>query len=156
MIQAQDFKAVQAIRPAVIDNTAATMIAVDTTGFDYCTFIVTVGATDVASTVLKVTECSTTGGTYSDVTGLIGGTSETIANAASTQLDTTDGVVLMFDVNCQLVEQFLKMNITAGNGTNGIAMACVALLSRANDGHSPSTIAERGCSQILRIPDATA
>ncbi len=157
MIQAQNFKVAAAIPPeARKDNAASTMVEIDTLGYDYCTIILTLGATDIASALCKVTECATSGGSFTDVTGLIAGTSNNNTGSTSSQTSTTDNTITVFEFELHNRERFLKMNFTAGNGTNGTFASAVALLSRKNNAGVSDLAADRGAEQIIRLPDSTA
>jgi hypothetical protein len=75
----EDFKIVIAstTTAGAAGQTAITSSAVDTAGFESCTFIIPVGAiTAGAVTTAKVQQCDTSGGSYADLTG----TSVTIAD----------------------------------------------------------------------------
>jgi hypothetical protein len=79
-------KAVVAITPISVTNGGtATGESIDTRGFNYCHIHVVASTANVVSnkpTVLKVQESATTDATnYADVTGLVGGTDFTVANA---------------------------------------------------------------------------
>ena len=82
-------------------TSAITSSAVDMAGYDGCLFIVPMGTiVSGAATSLKVTDCTTTGGSYNDVAG----TNQTIA-------DTDDDKVFYVDIK-QPALQFLKLVIS--------------------------------------------
>jgi len=75
MNQLQNTKLVSITPPAaIVDNASYTTASIDTQGWDYLQVVVYLGATDIAMTALKLQE-SDTDGSYSDVTGLVFGTS---------------------------------------------------------------------------------
>ncbi len=154
MIHAQTLAFAACVPPeAIKDNTAATAVAVDTLGYDYCTVVVTMGATDIAAAAMKITECATSGGSYADVTGLIAGTSNAITGSTSTLPDTTDNAIHVFEFPCHDRLQFLKLAFTAGNGSSGSFQSAIAILSRDTDGQSIDTAAGRGAAQVIRLPE---
>ena len=62
MIALQNTKFVSVTPPgAILDNTVATTAEIDTAGWDYCTIVVYLGATDIAMDELTVTESDTSG-----------------------------------------------------------------------------------------------
>jgi hypothetical protein len=142
----QQAKYVAAIKPAaILDNTSATATVVDTTGYDYATVIVQLGATDIAVTALKLQASSTSGGTYADITGAtfdggsgMGGATLALPSA------TDDGQTCVFQVDMRGKEPFLKLVATFGDGTSGGFIAAVAVLSRGKIAPTTSTGAADG------------
>ena len=87
-----------------------TTTAIDTAGFDGCVFIVPLGALVAgAVTSIKVQQCDTSGGSYSDLTG-----------SAQTIADTDDDKLVYVDV-FRPREQYLKLVVDRGtsNATVG-------------------------------------
>jgi hypothetical protein len=142
----QQAKYVAAIKPAaILDNTSATATVVDTTGYDYATVIVQLGATDIAVTALKLQSSSTSGGTYADITGAtfdggsgMGGATLALPSA------TDDGQTCVFQVDMRGKNPFLKVVATFGDGTSGGYIAAVAVLSRGKIAPTTSTGAADG------------
>ena len=142
----QQAKYVAAIKPAaILDNTSATATVVDTTGCDYATIIVQLGATDIAITALKLQASSTSGGTYADITGAtfdggsgMGGATLALPSA------TDDGQTCVFQVDMRGKNPFLKVVATFGDGTSGGYIAAVAVLSRGKIAPTTSTGAADG------------
>ena len=142
----QQAKYVAAIKPAaILDNTSATATVVDTTGYDYATVIVQLGATDIALTALKLQASSTSGGTYTDITGAtfdggsgMGGATLALPSA------TDDGQTCVFQVDMRGKNPFLKVVATFGDGTSGGYIAAVAVLSRGKIAPTTSTGAADG------------
>jgi len=142
----QQSKYVAAIKPAaILDNTSATATVVDTTGYDYATVIVQLGATDIAVTALKLQASSTSGGTYADITGAtfdggsgMGGATLALPSA------TDDGQTCVFQVDMRGKNPFLKVVATFGDGTSGGFIAAVAVLSRGKIAPTTSTGAADG------------
>lgn len=134
---------------AIIDNAAATTAEIDTLGFDYATIYVYFGAMDIAATTMKVTESDTAGSGHADVTGLIFGTSNTIAGSASTLPSATDdNKFFAFEIDLRGRKRYLDLSLTLGDGAAGTYVAAFVILERA--ANMPTTAALRGCSQILR------
>lgn len=151
MIAAQNMKVVSITPPAaIVDNASYTTAEIDTLGFDYAQVYVYLGATDIAMAALKVTESDTSGSGHADVTGLVFGTSNTIAGAASTLPSSTDdNKFFVFDIDLRGRKRYLDLVATAGDGTAGTYLTAFAILTRAEN--TPVTAAERGASQILRV-----
>lgn len=149
-VNAQQTKYVLALAPiSLAANASATVTAVDTLGADYAEFVVWQGVTDCALTTLKLTECDTSGGSYTDVTPSVWGTANDIAGVASTlPTATDDNKFFVYDVDLRNRKRFLKPAITAGTGTTSL-IACWANLSRMPI--TPVIAADRGCKQILRF-----
>ena len=76
------------------------------------------GGSGVVYTI-KLTECDTSGGTYTDVTG--GAFDATTANTASVQ---------KIYLNLSELKQYLKVSSTVSGGTGAGAVAVVALASK--------------------------
>lgn len=135
---------------AIVDNASYTTASIDTQGFDYLQVVVYLGATDIAMTALKLQE-SDTDGSYADVTGLVYGTSANTGGSTSTLPSATaDNSFFLFEVDLKGRKRFFDLVATAGDGSTGTFLAAFAILSRAKD--VPVTAAERGASQILRVP----
>lgn len=141
----QQVKYVQAIKPqAIADNASLTPEVIDTLGFNELALVVMVGPTDIAFTALKVQECATSGGSYTDVTGA------NFAVAPATLPGATDdnknyGVF----INLQNRQRFIKIIATAGDGTTGIEAAAIGILARPET--VPSNAASRGLAQELIV-----
>lgn len=101
--------------------TSITSDAVDTAGFETCTFVVPIG-TIVAGAVtsMKVTQCDTSGGSYADLTG----TSITIA-------DDDDNKLRYVEVY-RPREQYLKLVVSRAT-QNATIGGIVAILSGATN-----------------------
>jgi hypothetical protein len=151
MNQLQNTKLVSITPPAaIVDNASYTTASIDTQGWDYLQVVVYLGATDIAMTALKLQE-NDTDGSYSDVTGLVFGTSANIAGSTSTLPSATDdNKFFVFDVDLRGRKRYFDLVATAGDGTAGTFLTAFAILSRGKD--QPVTAAERGASQILRVP----
>lgn len=149
----QDFKVVRVLSPdAIVDDGAYTTTAIDTKGFDYCNIIVDIGPTDIAMTALSVQQSEDNGSSdsYADVTGLVVGTSLNIDGTASALPSATDDhKFVVFDIDCQKTERYLKLVGNAGNGSAGTYLCAIGLLSRAKE--VPVTVAGRGADEVLRI-----
>lgn len=151
MIHAQSCKFVAMTPPAAIsDNATLTVAEVDTSGFDYMQIFVILGATDIATVTLKVTESDSAGSGHADVTGLIWGTSANIAGATSTLPSATDDdKCFLFEIDLRARKRYIDMSVVTGNGTLGTYIAIHGLLWRAKD--LPVTATERGFAEILRV-----
>lgn len=147
----QNCKFVSAIAPAaILDNASATAVVIDTRGYDYCTIVCQLGATDIAWAALKVQSSTTSGGSYSDVTNAtfsggsgVGGATLALPSA------TDDGQTCVFQLDMRGKEPFLKVVATCGDGTSGGFIAAVAVLSKAK--LAPSTSATMADGDVCRV-----
>lgn len=137
----QQAKYVKAIPPAaILDNTSATASEIDCRGYDYCTIICQLGATDIAVTALKVQSATSSGGSFSDLSGATfdGGTGyggATLALPSATDDDQT----CVFLIDMRGKNPFLKLVATFGNGAVGGFIAASAVLTRGDVTPSTST-----------------
>jgi hypothetical protein len=134
------------------DNTSYTTGYIDTAGYAYCQVVVAFGNIPANVAALKIQESDVSGSGYDDVTGLIVGTSNTIAGATSALplASGGDGTFLIFDIDLRGRKRYLDLVATAGNGSaTPTEMCALAILSRAQV--SVETATERGAAQILRV-----
>jgi hypothetical protein len=119
---------------ALVDNSAVTTTEVDTLGFDYASFYLYVGTTDIALTDLIVQETDTAGSGYSDIAATdftsssqydVEGTALALPSATA---DTTWRVI---HVNLVGRKRYLDLDITVGDGTAGGWYYAFCILSRA-------------------------
>ena len=150
MIPTQITKTVSITPPgAIVDDTSYTTAAVDTKGWEYATIYVYLGATDIAMAALKVQE-SDDNSAYSDVTGLVYGTSTNSAGSTSTLPSATDdNKFFAFHVDLKGRKRYLDLVATAGNGAAGTYLTAWAVLSRGKE--FPNSATERGLSQELMV-----
>ena len=88
------------------------------------------GATDIAMTALKLTECETSGGSYTDITGAtFSGGLDTDGTTLALPSATDDDQIPKFEVNMDKRMRFIKVVATFGDGTVGGYVAAVARLS---------------------------
>jgi len=147
----QNCKFVRAISPAaLLDNATATASVIDTRGYDYCTIICQLGATDIAWAALKVQSSTTSGGSYTDVTNAtfnggsgVGGATLALPSA------TDDDQVCVFQIDMRGKEPFLKVVATCGDGTVGGYIAATAVLSKAK--LAPSTSVTMADGDVCRV-----
>jgi len=134
---------------AIVDNTSFATAAIDTAGFDYLQVVVTLGATDIALTVLKL-QTSDTDGSYADLTGAVFGTSTGIDGVASTLPSATDdNKIFVIEVDLRGKKRWFDLVATIGDGSAGGFLAVTAILSKSEI--APITAAGRGAAQILRV-----
>ena len=147
----QNAKFVRAISPAaLLDNTSATATAIDTRGYDYCTIICQLGATDIAWAALKVQSSTTSGGSYTDVTNAtfnggsgVGGATLALPSA------TDDDQVCVFQIDMRGKEPFLKVVATCGDGAVGGYIAATAVLTKGKI--APSTSVTMADGDVCRV-----
>lgn len=140
MIEALNSKYVAVTPPnAILDDASATTNEIDTLGFDYCTILVQLGATDIAMAALKVQESDTSGSDMADITGLVASGSTGDGRLPTA---TDDNKVFAFFIDLRGRKRYLDVVATAGNGSLGTYVSAVAILSRAKD--APLSSAEQG------------
>jgi len=151
MIHMQDVKVLQSVPPAaIVDDASYAFAEIDTIDFDYATILISLGATDIAMTALKVQESDVSATGLVDVTGLIFGTSNGIDGVASTLPSAgDDNTVFIFDIDLRNRKRFLDVVATIGDGTAGAFLSALTILSRASN--VVNTAAERGAGQVLRV-----
>lgn len=151
MIDAQCAKYVAAISPAaIIDNASATTTAIDCKGARYAEFICVQGATDIAMTALKLTECETSGGSYTDVPGAtFSGGLDTDGTALALPSATDDNQIAVFQVSLDKRMRFFKVVATFGDGTVGGFVSAVARLSKL--GKVPDVSTDLANGGVCRI-----
>lgn len=148
----QSMKFINIIPPGVIvDDGSYTSTAVDTAGWDHCTFVVTLGASDIAMAALKVQEDEDSAiGSPTDVTGLVFGTSTNDAGATSALPSATDdNKIYICEVDTKHRQRYLDVVATAGNGSTGTYLSAIAILS--NGVSSPYTAAQSGLDERLSV-----
>ena len=130
MINSQNVKYVNCIPPAaIIDNTDATVAAIDTLGFGFVTVLFSLGATDVDAVAVKLTECATSGGSYTDISG-----AAFAGTTGITRLPQDDDDNDLFAIQWKLGGdglRYIKPVFTAGNGSLGTYVSAVAILDQA-------------------------
>ena len=154
----EDTKMVVVTAPAaIVDNASLTTNVIDTRGYAECMVVVTLGATDIALTALKLQEAdaasdATTLTSGADVTGAIFGTS-TDPSGATVALPsaTDDGKIYTFRVNCGggTRKRYLKPVVTFGDGTAGGYASVIAILSKASI--RPDSNTEKGIGGTLQV-----
>jgi hypothetical protein len=134
MIHAQNEKVVASV-PASVGSSAVTL-TIDTLGYDHASVTVmrASNASTVFASVLKVEE-SDDNSSYSNVTGLVGGTDFTIPVVS----DTSAVAVVKLDVDTKAKKRYLKVTATPAVSVNTVVTAG---LSR---GDAPTTATEAGC-----------
>lgn len=124
---------------AIVDNASFTTASVDRKGWDEATFIISLGATDIAFTAMKLRE-SDDDSAYSDITGADFSVSPLTLPSA-----TDDNKLFAIFVNCVGRKRYLDLTLTIGDGTVGGFATVMAILTRPKE--SPKTAAMRGLSQ---------
>jgi hypothetical protein len=127
MIHNTTSKKVQSVWPqARINNAAVTCASVDRHGFDYAVVRLSLGATDVGLTTLKLQE-SDDNSTFADITGAD-------FSAAPLSLPTSASSNTLWEWQVDLRgsrKRYLRPAITIGNGSSGAFVSVTVELSRA-------------------------
>jgi hypothetical protein len=127
MIHAQNFKYSNNLAP-VSETTTTSPAFTDTKGYDYATVVFIFGVTANAPTAMSVSECATSGGSYTAISGAnFDGGTETDGTTSALPDDTND-TVHAININLQGKERFIKPVMTCGASANLISI--VTLLSR--------------------------
>ena len=133
MIHAQNF-ALQMVIDPVANSGATTAEEIDCRGYNYLTVVVGLGNIASAVTALKLTEATSSGGSFSDIDAA------TIGNAACLDFEgnatvlpgtSDDDRMVVFEVDLRNREPFIKPVVTAGGSANGVF--CLAIASRADE-----------------------
>lgn len=138
---------------AKVDDASATTAALDTRGFDYCRIVVYLGDIDAAMTVLKVQESDAAGSGFTDVTGLVFGTSDNLTGSTSSLPGTgDDDDFFVFDIDLRGRKRYLDIAATVGSASSSTG-AYLAIWAELSGGETtPDTATERGCNQVLQVP----
>jgi hypothetical protein len=134
MIHSQNDKVVGSVPAAV--GTSAVTLTIDTLGYDYASVAVlrASNASTAFASVLKVEE-SDDNVSYSNVSGLVGGTDFTIPAVA----DTAVASIVKLDVDTKAKKRYLKVTATPAVSVNTVV---TARLSRGEE--APVTAADAG------------
>lgn len=142
----QNCKFVNVTPPAaIVDNAAFATTAVDTFGFRECTFILQLGALDIAIAAFKLTESDDSGMSGAvDVAGADFSVSPLTLPSAS-----ADNNLYAVFVNCLGRKRYLDLSLTGGDGSAGSYAAVMAILSKGESG--PDSAADRGLAQFAAV-----
>jgi hypothetical protein len=134
MIHSQMEKVVAAVPTAV--GSSAVTLTIDSLGYDYASVTVlrASNASTVFASVLKIEE-SDDNSSFSNVTGLVGGTDFTIPVVS----DTASAAIVKLDVDTKARKRYLKVTATPAVSVNTVVSA------RLSRGDAPTTAAEAGC-----------
>jgi hypothetical protein len=113
---------------------------IDTSGWDYMTLIVAVGALGAELAAFKIEDDDASGGSFdgADIFNFVGGTDVDGNTLAIADIDANQ--VAVVHVNLIGRKKYVKATVTGG-GTNS-DVACIVLLSRGAE--SPTTVADFG------------
>jgi hypothetical protein len=152
-----EHKLVRVTSPAaIVDNASLTCQAVDRKGFSFARYVFYFGAMDIAATALKVQESdtltdATTLASAADITGAIFGTSANDAGSTSTLPSaTSDNGFFTVEIDLRGRKRYLNPVVTLGDGAAGTFVAAWCELYRGEN--TPTTAAQKGVSQNLRVP----
>ena len=136
----QTLKFAKAINVVDANGTTATAVAVDCIGASDVAILVQIGNIAANMTALKVTECDTSGGSYTDITGAA------FTNPTAAGSDNTLAVCYINRRNGAR-KRYLKVTATAG--ADATLIGAVALL--ASNEQTPDTDTERGVAESLTV-----
>lgn len=147
----QGMKVVNVTPPAaIVDDGSFATTEVDTLGFDYATYIISLGATDVAMAALAVTEADVSATNHANITGAVFGTATTVDGTTSALPANTSGnTVHLVEIDLRGRKRYLDLTATAGNGSTGTFLAATCILSSGEEQKDTATF--RGAAQVLRV-----
>jgi hypothetical protein len=128
---------------AIVDNASFTTAELDTLGFRFVTYLIVLGATDIAVAALKLTESDTAGSGHADVDGTDYSTDGTLPSA------TDDNKIFAIHVDLRGRKRYLDLTFTAGDGTAGTFGTVIAVLSDPEIMRSSAT--DRGLAAELAV-----
>lgn len=141
---------------AIVDNASLVCQVVDTQGFRYARYVFYFGAMDIAASALKVQEAdakssATALTSGADVAGAVYGTSTNDAGSASTLPSATDDdKFFTVEIDLRGRKRYLNPVVTLGDGAAGTFVCAWCELYRGEI--TPTTAAQKGVSQNLRVP----
>jgi hypothetical protein len=149
MYSGQDQKKVNIFPPgAIVDNTSWTILSpgyLDTLGYHNVEYVIQFGAMDIAMAALKVTECETTGGSYTDIP-----LADYSVSPATLPSATDDNHLFSITIPINgLRKRYQKIVATGGDGSAGTYMSCIAILG--NPDNAPYDATTRGYTQQLTV-----
>lgn len=127
---------------AIVDNAALVTAAVDTKGWKQLTFLVILGALDIAAASASVRH-SNASNMGSPATLSTGGTDFPLP------IGTDDNTMLQFNVDLRGKKRYVDFEITLGDGAAGTFVTVIAELSRGET--LPSSASTRGLGQEINI-----
>ena len=134
-IEVQNMKTVLAVAPVSLDDATATAIEVDAQGFGNARFLFSVGATAGNISVCKIQSATSSGGSFSDISG-----ASIAADVIDADADNTVHAIEV-DLTDKSIGEFLQVVLTEDN-TGAALIGCTCILSRAAD--CPTSASERG------------
>lgn len=145
MIEGKNYKVVNVTPPgAIVDNAAFATGTVDTKGWWFVTFIVVLGALDIALAAFKLQESNDSGmAGADDVAGANFATDGTLPSA------TADNNIYAIHVDCRGRMRYLDLALTGGDGSTGAYATVIAVLSKGEI--SPSSASNRGFAAELSV-----
>lgn len=142
MIEVLNQKVIGVTPPAaIVDNAAVTTASVDCSEAGWVTFLVYMGATDIAVAAMKLRE-SDDDSTFTDVPG-----ADFSVSPATLPAATDDNKIYAVQVNMLGRKRYLDLTLTGGDGSAGAYFVVLAILSRM--AITPSTATDRGLAQEL-------
>lgn len=136
-------KVATAIVAVSATNAQATSGAIDTLGYAHATVIVCTGKPNVVSnkpSTIKISEGDTSS-SFTDVTGLVGGTDFTIPNA-----DTVNDNYYVFNLDLKKRKRWLKVSLTP---ITTVIVDAKVILSKGNE--APITAAKAGALTLVEL-----
>lgn len=143
MNQIEHMKWVNMIQPQLKDNGAPTGItSVDTKDWEHLRVMIHTGATDAATTAApQVQESDTLASGYTDITAAV------LADAIGA---TEDNAFFAIDVDLTADhKRYMKLLITAGDGTTGTNLSVHGILSKRSGGFHDGLATKAGLTELI-------
>ena len=124
------------MHPPVSNTTASARpgAAVDTLGYGTAVVVVDQGLIGASAVAVELTECATSGGTYTTVQT----NADTPADADFVDMKTAPSTVQIAAVDCSRVKRFLKVLVTqTGTGATLYAISCTLIPNYTGDAAAP-------------------
>ena len=153
MMSIQNAKVQQVIAPqAIVDNDDpvgargdTNPVSIDTLGYDYCSVLVQLGATDIAfaaDIALYEGDVVASGADDSDFSAVSGATITAPDSDA-------DGDNYWIHVDCRDKKRYFILEALCGNGTAGTFVTATAFLTRGNESHATDSTQRGITSEVF-------
>lgn len=135
---------------AIVDDATLTVAELDTLNFDWCLYVLWLGATDVDVTSALLTEADVSATSHATITGTVFGTATNIDGDTSVvPQDDEDNGFFVWSLDLRNRMRYIDATIVIGDGTAGTFATVFAILGRGDE--VPTTMAEMGAVQVIRV-----
>lgn len=135
---------------AIVDDATLTVAELDTLNFDWCMYVLWLGATDIAVTSGLLTHGDTSGSGHITMPGTTLGTATDIdGDESAVPSATDDNGFFIWSIDLRNKKRYIDATIVIGDGTAGTFATVFALLGRGDK--VPVTQAAMGAVQVIRV-----